>query len=232
MLTLLNKIKNKKNILLIIVILAIISAVGIYIFYSQSKLFKRIEILKDGGLVIKENLIIPDTKQIANIDGKIINSNGIYQTPLVPKNSAENIIVPKAILTLKGVYNISIKEAGKWTDDVKLVFIKSLGAVDIEGKSSQWQIVFGSKLKKKGYEIIAQGEEIVSKKEIESNLFGIELPLLWKDSGEYIKQMQQRPSFKDATISGFLFSSTPESKNIKWWFSISTSKGTVTFEVR
>ena len=73
-------------------------------------------------------------------------------------------MVSKAVLTVKGSYNLEAR-SGKWSSDAKLVFVKSLGAITLEGKSSQWQIVFMSKTKTgKGYEIIVQEDQVVSQK--------------------------------------------------------------------
>ena len=133
-------------------------------------------------------------------------------------------MVSKAVLTIKGSYDLSLSEAQKWSSDAKLVFIKSLGAVTLEGKSSQWQLVFSSKTKlKKGYEIIIQADQIVSQKEIDSTAVGADIPKTWKDLGEVIKELQSHPLYQDATVSAVSFYLNPDNK--KWYYALSTSKG-------
>lgn len=182
--------------------------------------------------VVEENLVVPETKKITGGEGRIVNE-GTVAVPLVPKNEGEKVIVSKAILTVKSSYDLAFPEAQKWSADAKLVFIKSLGAVTLEGKSSQWQLAFSSKKKlKKGYEIIVQEDKVASQKEIDSTAKGFDFPTNMPDSGEFVKKLQERLAYSDATLSSFLLASTPESTDVKWWFSISTSKGTVTFEIR
>src|SRR3989338_6961807 len=94
------------------------------------------------------------------------------------------IISPDKFSTLKNLSRTIGLEKQRWSSDAKLVFIKSLGAITLEGKSSQWQLAFSSKTKvKKGYEIIIQADQIVSKKEIDSTAVGADLSKNWKDSG-------------------------------------------------
>lgn len=228
---------QQKNLIIILVVVIVIalSALGVYIFFPD--VFKSLtrpatEIKKEQPKVIEETLEIPQTEKITGAEGKIIEEGNV-DVPLVPKSEGEKVIVSKAVLTVKGAYNLALAEAQKWSPDARLVFIKSLGAVTLEGKSSQWQLAFSSKSKtNKGYEIIIQADQIVSKKEIDSAAIGVDLPKSWPDSDYFIKELQKRPTNADATLSGFLLASTPESTDVKWWFSISTSKGTVTFEVK
>ena len=100
------------------------------------------------GRVIEENLVIPNTEKVAAVEGRFVSA-GITRRRWFPKSDAEEVIVPKAVYTARNGYDVSINEARKWSADAKLIFIKSLGAVTLEGRSSQWQIVFGSKPKKK-----------------------------------------------------------------------------------
>ncbi|MBI4993605.1 hypothetical protein HZC33_01425 [Candidatus Wolfebacteria bacterium] len=219
---------NKKIILFILVAIIILASAGIY-FGLPSKLFKRVEILKNGGVVVEENLVIPDTKKISLIESRIVTA-GNFETTLMPKNDGEKIIVSGAVLTIKGSYEVSIVEAKKWANDAKLVFIKSLGAVNLEGKSSEWQAIFGSKEKKKGYEIIIQADKIVSQKEIESELGGFDLPQIWQDSGFAVAALQALPQFSDATISSITFYYSNDAQ--KWGYAFATSKGTTSMYAR
>lgn len=226
---------NKKLIILTVFILVVVGLVAVFLIFPEfgSKISRVVDLKPDKPKVIEnEQLVIPNTQKITGGEGRVVEQ-GSVAVPLVPKNEAEKVVVPKAILTVKGSYDLAKMEAEKWASDAVPVFIKSLGAVTLEGKSSQWQLAFSAKSKlKKGYEIIIQGDQIVSQKEIDSTAKGVDFPINMLDSGEFVKKLQERLAFADATLSSFLLASTPESTDVKWWFSISTSKGTVTFEVK
>ncbi len=225
-----NKIfQNKKVIYAAVAVIAILIVLAaIYFFGWFPDLGRKLKILPPGK-VIEENLVIPDTQKVAVIEGRLVNTEA-YKTPLVPKSDEERVIVPKAVFTVRNSYDVSINEARKWSEDAKLVFIKSLGAVTLEGKSSQWQIAFGSKSKKKSYEIIIQGDKIVSQKEIESDSFGYDLPKNWYDSGAVIVSLQALPQFSDATVSSINFYYNTDGK--KWGYALATSKGTTSMPVK
>lgn len=216
---------NKKFIYIIAVIVIIIVIVIVLYFTGliPSGVLKKLE-FKKGPQVIEENLIIPDTQKITGGEGRTTES-GNYNVSLVPKTEAEKIIVSKAVLTLKGSYDLAKSEAEKWSTDAKLAFIKSLGAITLEGKSSQWQLAFSSKTKpKKGYEIIIQADQIVSLREIESVAIGADLPKAWIDSWEAIKLLQDLPQFSEATISSISLYYNIDGKI--WRYALSTSRGT------
>ena len=221
--------QNKKIIYVIIAIVIVLTIGIIYIFDLLPESLKKTIFFGPKGTVIEENLVIPNTEKIAVVEGRFV-SPGTYQTPLVPKSDAEEIIAPKAVYTARNGYDVSINEARKWSADAKLIFIKSLGAITLEGKSSQWQIVFGSKTKKKGYEIIIQADKVVSQKEIPSDSFGYDLPKNWYDSGEAIKSLQTMPQFSDAAVSSISFYYNTDGKN--WGYGLATSRGTTSMPVR
>lgn len=227
---------QSKNTIYIIFGGIIIIAIVIVAYFTglfPKSVFKKFEFKpEEKPRVVEENLVIPDTEKIIGSEGRIV-TEGPVAVSLVPKTEGEKVIVAKAVLTVKGSYDLALPDVQKWSKDAKLVFVKSLGAVTLEGKSSMWQLAYSSKTKpKKGYEIIVQGDQIVSQKEVDSTAKGVDFPVNMPDSGEFVKKLQERPAYSDATLSGFLFASTPESTDVKWWFSVSTSKGTVTFEVR
>lgn len=222
--------ENKKIIYIIGGIVAVLIVLGV--FYATGiispSVLQKVGLVK-GPRVIEENLVIPETQKITGGEGKTING-GAVEVALVPKNDAEKVVVTKAVLTVKGSYNLVVPEAQKWASDAKLVFVKSLGAINLEGKSSQWQIVFVSKTKiGKGYEIIIQTDQIVSKKEIPSKATGADLPKSWYDSDGAIKSLQTLPQFSDATVSSITFSFDLDSK--KWIYALSTSKGATAMTV-
>lgn len=218
-----------KNIKIILgIIIAIIIGWGYLKFDFGTNLFKENKPLSKVQLtpkIVEENLVIPETKKIFGNEGRFIEENSAAEIALVPKSEAEKVIVPKAILTVKGSYGLAVIEAQKWSSDVKLVFIKSLGAITLDGKSSQWQLAFSSKTKsKKGYEVIIQADQIVSKKEIDLTASGADVLKNWLDSDSAIKSLQELPQFSDATISSINFYYNSDGKI--WRYVISTSKGT------
>lgn len=226
--------QNKKVIIGLIIALIVVVGAVIYFFFPKltAKFSKVVDLDLGRPQVVKEELVIPQTEKITGAETRVVEKGNV-EVALVPKSKSEEVVVAKAVLTAKGSYNLAKAEAAKWSAEAIPVFIKSLGAVTLDGKSSQWQLAFSSAAKKgKGYEIVIQGDQIVSKKEVESAAKGVAFPENMPDSGEFVKKLQERPAFSDATLSSFLLASTPESTDIKWWFSVSTSKGTVTFEVK
>jgi len=220
--------QNKKLIVILAIFAIVVVVAAIYIispgkFSVLKNLSRTIGLEKGTPQIIEENLVAPETKKITGSEGKTASS-GPVEVPLVPKTESEKVVVSKAVLTVKGSYELAKSEAGKWSTDAKLVFIKSLGVITLEGKSSQWQLAFSSKTKvKKGYEIIIQADQIISKKEIDSTAVGADAPKQWKDLGDVIKELQSHPLYQDATVSAATFYLNPDNK--KWYYTLSTSKG-------
>lgn len=212
--------------LIIIVCIALLSlalaGVGYYLYAPQTRAPSQGTLPQ--GRIVEEKLEIPDTASITGAEGRIVEQNN-SAIPLVPKNDSEKIIVPGAVLSVKGSYDTAKPLALTWASDAKLVFVKSLGAITLEGKSSQWQLAFTSQAKKgKGYEIIIQADRVVSKKEIESSAVGADTPKNWKDAGEIIKELQTHPLYQNATISAINFYLNPDNK--RWYWGFATSVGT------
>ena len=216
----------------IILIIIIIAALGSAFYWLGSD--KKITVAPGEearkARVIQEKLTIPNTTSFTGAEGRVVDQGGVA-VALVPKSEAEKVIVPGAELSVKGSYDFAQPEASKWSSDAKLVFIKSLGAVTLDGKSSQWQIAFSSKTKKsRGYEIIVQKNKIVSQKEIESAATGTDIPANWFDSGEAIKTIQDMPQYNNASISAINFFYNFDAK--EWKYGISTSAGVTSIRVR
>jgi hypothetical protein len=111
-----------------------------------------------------------------------------------------------------------------------LSFIKSLGTVTLEGKSSQWQAVFFiPKGSSKSYEIIIQEDKIVSAKAVSGNAVGEELPGTWFDSGEALKRLAEMPQFEDCTIYAIGFAYDTDGK--KWRYAVATNLGITSLEL-
>ena len=222
-------IKENKKIVIVGAVLLILAVGALAVWFFMPEIIEKTKIDLQGGKIINEQLVVPETKEFTAIEGTTVHQSPI-QVPLNPENNAEKIIVPKAVLTVKGSYALAAPEALLWSPDSKPVFIKSFGAVTLDGKSSQWQLAFSSKVKpKKGYEIIVQENLIVSKKEIDSEAIGADFPKDWFDSDGAVKSLQAMPQFYDATISAINFFYNRDAK--RWRYGIATSIGSTSIAV-
>ena len=187
-----NYLKDKKNIAILFIVLLILVVI-VLIFISirggNLNLNKQPQNIGFRGWIIDDAITIPDTTSITSNEGEIV-PRGKYNIKIQPQSEVEQVYVVKAKLTLKEAYSLAQVPANNWASDRKLIFIKSNGAIDLKGLSSSWQLVFGSKQKNSGYEIIIQEDKIVSQKEIESKLSGFDLPLNWYDDNEAITTIE------------------------------------------
>lgn len=213
--------QSKVILALIIVILIALGGTAFYFFSSGGNAPTGTG-TSEQAKVITENLALPDTTSVNPAAGSIV-VEGTVAVPLVPESEGEKIIVPNAVLTVKGTVTLALPEAKKWAKDAKLVFVKSLGAVTLEGKSSQWQIMFDSQSMHKAYEIIVRASDIISRKEIDSSAQGGDVPTEWKDSDYPIRTLQTLPQFADATVSAISFAWNADGK--LWRYNLSTSRG-------
>lgn len=223
--------QNKKLVIIAVVAIAIVGSAIYYFSVGGLLPSKKVNVAPENKprVVIEENLVIPKTEKISEAEGKVTNFGAAdaVEVPLAPKNDSEKVIVPKAILTVKSSYDLAQSQAAKWAADAQLVFIKSLGAITLDGKSSQWQLAFFSPVKKgKGYEIIIQADQIASEKEITSNAKSANFPKNWYDSDEAIKSIQTMPQFANATISFISFTYDPDSEG--WLYVLANSDGQTT----
>lgn len=225
--------KNKIIISLIGVVLAFMLGGALYyFFFSKNATPSAVKGTRVTPKIISENLQIPNTVSVGATEGRMVNA-GTVAVPLVPKDDSERVIVPQAVLTVQGTYLLAQPEAVKWSADAKLVFIKSLGAITLEGKSSQWQAVFSAKTKpKKGYEVIIQRDKVVSQKEIDSTATGADVPKNFSErDGQWaIAQMALIPQFQNASVSTINFSYNPDAK--AWDYIIANSYGNSAIRVR
>lgn len=221
--------QNKKATIILFVVIFLVVVFGVIYAISPATLKNIANITKKAVVgekprVIEEELVIPETKEVNVAESRNV-VQGPTEVPLVPKTEGEKVVVVKAVLTAKSSHNLAIIEAEKWSVGAKTVFVKSLGTVTLEGKSSQWQAVFSSSAKPgKGYEVIIQSDQIVSKKEIDSTAVGADLPENVKDSGEAVAALQDLPQFADATMSSINLYYNSDGKI--WRYALATSKGT------
>lgn len=219
---------KKTKIILIVFIFISVSALGVFL-WRTSPAFKKAVTIFEKPKVVQETLVIPETKLVVGALGRTPSTNH-YAVPLVPTTEGEKVVVPGATLTLKKSFDVALPKAGVWAHDAKLVFVTSQGAVTLEGKSSMWQVVFGSLAKKKGYEVIIQGDKVVSEKEIPSQEYGYDLPVNWYDAADAIRSLQTLPQFADATVSSINFFYNRDGK--RWGYALGTSRGTTSMPVR
>lgn len=186
---------------------------------------------KTEPTVVKEELQIPKVKRVSVTSGRAVEgSETRVETPLVPMTEGEKVIVPLAVYTVKGAYELALKEALSWKSDAKPSFVKSSGAVTVDGKSSQWQVAYVSaSASKKSYVVVIQGDAVVSKQEVDSTAVGASLPKTWYDSDEALKRLAELPQFVNATISVIQFFYNADAK--VWRYVIQTSSGTTSLEL-
>jgi hypothetical protein len=200
--------KNKKIIIILAAIFLLALLSGILIFFlngPKNKVNQRSgQPAEFKGLVINDNVKIPNTVSIADNEGEIV-PRGEYNVKLQPQSEQEQVLITNAKLTLKEAYAAVASEVNFWAPDARLVFIKSNGAVGLDGRSSSWQLVFSSSEKGSAYEIITAADKIISQKEIASSARGHELPLNWYDSSEAIASLRYLPQFSADTISAISF---------------------------
>ena len=219
-----------KNKIIVLVPIFIITAfiLGVFLWNIHPSFQKTITFFQQPKTVI-ETLTIPNTKVVDEAVGRTPSTDH-YAVLLVPVTEGDKVVVPGAVFTLKKSFDVAQPVAIAWAKDAKLVFLTSQGAVTLTGESSMWQVVFGSLSEKKGYEVIVEGDKVVSEKEIFSTEYGYDLPINWYDADEAIKSIQSLPQFAEATISSINFYYNKDSK--RWGYALGTSKGTISMPVR
>lgn len=218
----------KNKIIISLVAIAVLAISGVIVWQKQS-FFKHTVTFWEKPREINDTVAIPNTSKITTNDGRVFVSTG-QKVALVPKTKGEEVIVSSAVLTIKSGFELANSEAKKWSLDAKLVYAKSLGTVDLNGKSSGWQYAFGSKQKKKGYEIIIERAGIVSQKEIEATSYGYDLPKNWYDSPDAIASIQSSAPFSNETLGSLLFFYSDNGKI--WQYALATSFGNTILQVK
>lgn len=221
---------NKKSKVYGIIVILLVAIVVMYIFMPNilNVFTQQIGIDVGRPMVVDEKPIIIETTDIKSSDRfNIVDGN--TQTPLVPKSDGERVVVTKAVLTVKGAFDFSKTEAIQWSENAKLAYVKSLGAITLDGKSSEWQVIYISTDKDKkgrGYEIVVFGDQILSKKEIDASFVGADVAENIKDSDKAIVVLQELPQYSSATLSAINFYYNSDVKG--WRYNLVTSSGAVT----
>lgn len=207
--------------------IVIILVVGVAMSFVTKKVIPQVKKWHFTTYAVNEEMHLPNTSSVYPTDGRII-ATGAYSTPIDPTQGS--VISDKAIYTVKGAYAVASSSAEAWSKDAALVYIHSQGVVTSDGKSGEWQIVFGSKAKKKGYEVIVFGDNIASQKEIDATAFGYSLPKNWYDSGDALIALRTQLQFANALLSSINFYYNTDGK--KWGYALATSNGTVSMPVK
>lgn len=175
---------------------------GAIIHLSTSDRFTAPYIPDEPGVVISESLSLPPENSVVSSSGRIPNQEA-HAVSFTPQNEDEMVVVPDAILTLNKALSLGAERAGVWAGDASLVFIKSLGAVNLRGESSSWQIVYASKERGVGREIIIQGDTVSANRStaLETLDGGTRTPTL-RPIGDVIKELQQNETYKNVTMTG------------------------------
>jgi len=214
--------KDKKNLIIAGIVILIIAVIvlAIFLFRKSGPSNMSIFDLKTfKGQIIDDVIKIPDTTSITNTEGEFV-PRGEYNIKIRPQSEREEVYISKAKLTLKMAYDFVTPEVVKWADDQKLVFIKSNGALGLDGRSSSWRLVYTSKQKNMAYEVIISSDKIVSAKEINSVISGFDLPNNWYDSYEAIASLRNLSQFTDDTVSAISFYYSISEKS--WAYGLAT----------
>lgn len=202
---------------------ALLVATLVIIYYSEIRDVKLAILGKD--IIIKESPAPRVFESARVVDGRTPSTTG----EKVPVMSDRKTVIEGG-KTLKEGYFIAEVEALLWSKDAKLVYVKSLGTVTMGGISSGWEVVLGSKEKKKGYAVAVVNGAVASRGEVALGSFGYDLPKNWFDAGEALKAISTLQQFKDVTISGMNFYYNEDGK--RWGYAVSHSKGTESIPVR
>ena len=104
---------NKIIIGLIIVVLIVAGGgAAYYFFFFKNASPSSVQKNAATPEVITENLQIPNTISVGAVEGRMMNA-GTVAVPLVPKSDSERVIVPQAVLTVKGTFRVCQRESKK-----------------------------------------------------------------------------------------------------------------------
>jgi len=216
------------KVLLGLVILILVLSGTSYLIYTQkwkqTPFFKR-------PTVVTEKINIPETQVVGTTDGYYANKQA-HQVPLSPNDDGERVVVTGAVHSPYTSYDLVRGRVADWAVDAKLAVIKSLGTVTLEGTSSGWQLVFVSKTKGLGYEVIVENGEVVRMKEVPTNAKGGDVPENFKDrdASWAVARLAENPQWKNATMTGLNFTYNPDAKS--WDYVIANTYGGSSVRVR
>jgi hypothetical protein len=214
---------NKRNMLFAAAAVALILLVGALSWTKERYTFN------EGALSRKVEVspVLPDTVAIEKGEAR---QAGAGEVSLPIDQDDRSFTVADAVLTIKGGYGIALPLAAAWADDAMLYHVRSIGPVTSKGTAAEWQVVFASDKKQKGYEVIVFRDAVLREKEIEVAGGGHSLPTDWYDSPDALASLQGQPQFEKATLSSLQFFYNEDGK--RWSYGVATSNGTVSIPVR
>ncbi len=215
-------LQNKKVFIFAVALLLAICAGAVVYYGGYNKVRTAVF---SGERIITETPTVHIMDSTSALDGKYAGSTG-EPIELV---SREHVVIAGGT-TPKEAYLFAENIAKTWSEDVKLVYIKSLGTVTVDGTSSGWVVVFGSKEMNQGYSVYITNGAVVEKGTVDIQSYGYELPSDWYDGVEAIRSIQNLPQFSKSTISGLSFAYNEDGK--RWGYVITSSNGTVSVPVR
>lgn len=218
---------------ILLILVGLLLLAGLFFVYRDS--------LQNGGVgergepkkpkkerMIQEEVVLPQTSEVKPTEGQYFAREGVA-VPLVPP-ADEEIVLPRASRTIKAAYALAEPAALRWSPDVRLHFIRSLSTVTPKGACSAWQIIFASQKRGRGYEVLVEGDEVRSVKDIASVAQGARLPLTWYDSDEAVESIANLPQFASSTLSGLTFFYNSDAQ--EWRYGIATTFGNTSMRVK
>ncbi len=178
--------------------------------------------------MIQEEVVLPQTSEVTPTEGQYFAREGVA-VPLVPP-ADEEIVLSRPSQTIKAAYDLAEPAALRWAPDAKLHFIRSLSTVTPAGACSTWQVIFASQKRERGYEVLIEGGEVRSVKEIASVARGAHLPSAWYDSDEAVRSIANLPQFASSTLSGLTFFYNADAG--EWRYGIATTFGNTSMRVK
>ena len=220
----------KTKMIVLVVLLFVLVGAGGYYFAFGSRFGKNPEQIAKIPVkkIVTDEMYVPKTEKINYVQARLVEQKRL-EVPIDPVNAAVEVIVNQAKFTIKDSYSLAVVNAQNWSPDAKLAFIKSLGTITSDGKSSEWQLVFESATKKINYEIIIWEDKIASEKEVAADVAGHDLPNNWYDSSGAIASLRDMPQFAGGTVSAINFFFNEDAK--VWVYGLQTSLGGTSMHV-
>ncbi|MEI7498446.1 MAG: hypothetical protein WCK11_04140 [Candidatus Falkowbacteria bacterium] len=204
-----NSTKNKKFIYII---------AGLVVMLLIMSLVRWRVIEREKGVVVTESLVdLAEIKSASAVTGRTLQPSN-YLTPLSPKNAEERRQYPLAIFTLEEVMNQMLADARRWSADAKPLYIHSAGAVGLDGKSSQWQAVFTSRLKNAAFELVYRGDSLWRQSQITKQDEGENLPVTLPSTRLQIMSNSDLPQFSNRSMTSIGWYYNLDAK--KWFYQI------------
>ena len=226
--------KNKIKIIIFCVIGLVLAASLVTVYVLRNRGFDFGDFLSPkefSGRVITSSLALDDLN-IAKVGQGEIVVRGEYDVKIQPADDSEKVMLAGATTTLKQAHEIAYPEAELWAEDVKLISISSAGALNIDGHAAAWRLLYASARLERAYEIVIKGDSIISRRELEAETAGNNLPRSWYDSDEALLSLRYLDQFKDETISAISFYYSPVAASWAYGVAVGSAGQTVSMWVK